>query len=94
MLFVLFVLALEMNEKAKINIAEAAFMVYGLGFVVEKLAAMQEHGIRVYSANVSQGSSHPLQELIKAVALEWFRHRLCNSIPYLRLPEDVRCQLG
>lgn len=53
MLFVLFVVALEMNEKANINMAEAAFMIYGLGFVVEKLAAMQEHGIRVYSANVS-----------------------------------------
>ncbi|KAF8596769.1 hypothetical protein BDV93DRAFT_479992 [Ceratobasidium sp. AG-I] len=55
MLFVLFVLALEMNEKANINIFEAAFMVYGLGFVVEKLAAMQEHGIRVYSANLWNG---------------------------------------
>jgi hypothetical protein len=43
---------LELNEKSNINLAEALFMIYGLGFVVEKLAAMQEHGIRVYTANV------------------------------------------
>src|SRR5438105_2357444 len=56
-LFVLFVIALEMNEKSTINTAEGIFMIYALGFVVEKLAAMQEHGIRVYSANVSRYTS-------------------------------------
>ncbi|KAG8705209.1 hypothetical protein FRC12_004220 [Ceratobasidium sp. 428] len=54
-LFILFVLALEMNEKSTINTFEGIFMIYGLGFVVEKLAAMQEHGIRVYSANLWNG---------------------------------------
>jgi hypothetical protein len=49
---VLFVVALELNEKSTINMPEGLFMIYGLGFVVEKLAAMQEHGIRVYSSNV------------------------------------------
>jgi hypothetical protein len=49
----LFVVALELNEKSNINTAESIFMIYALGFVVEKLAAMQEHGLRVYSANVS-----------------------------------------
>ncbi|KAG9127230.1 hypothetical protein FRC07_000101 [Ceratobasidium sp. 392] len=54
-LFILFVIALEMNEKSNIILSEGAFMIYGLGFVVEKLAAMQEHGIRVYSANLWNG---------------------------------------
>ncbi|QRW02809.1 hypothetical protein RhiLY_01808 [Ceratobasidium sp. AG-Ba] len=54
-LFVLFVVALELNEKSIINTAEGLFMIYALGFVVEKLAAMQEHGIRVYSANLWNG---------------------------------------
>ncbi|ELU44278.1 hypothetical protein AG1IA_01685 [Rhizoctonia solani AG-1 IA] len=52
LLFVLFVVALELNEKSTINMPEGLFMIYGLGFVIEKLAAMQEHGIRVYSSNV------------------------------------------
>jgi hypothetical protein len=47
-LFVLFVFALETNEERRINISEAAFMIYGLGFALEKVAAMQEHGMRVY----------------------------------------------
>ncbi|KAG8691753.1 hypothetical protein FRC11_010624 [Ceratobasidium sp. 423] len=54
-LFVLFVVALELNEKSTINVTEGLFMIYGLGFVVEKLAAMQEHGIRVYTANLWNG---------------------------------------
>ncbi|CAE6428982.1 unnamed protein product [Rhizoctonia solani] len=55
LLFILFVVALELNEKSMINMPEGLFMIYGLGFVVEKLAAMQEHGIRVYSANLWNG---------------------------------------
>ncbi|CAE6462062.1 unnamed protein product [Rhizoctonia solani] len=55
LLFVLFVVALELNEKSTINMPEGLFMIYGLGFVVEKLAAMQEHGIRVYSSNLWNG---------------------------------------
>lgn len=82
-----------MNEKANINTAEAIFMVYGLGFVVEKLAAMQEHGIRVYSANVSTLQSLA-SETDLSVALEWFRYRLCNCIFDLRLPEAVWRELG
>ncbi|KAJ1306575.1 hypothetical protein OPQ81_007576 [Rhizoctonia solani] len=54
-LFILYVIALELNEKATINMPEGLFMIYGLGFVVEKLAAMQEHGIRVYTANLWNG---------------------------------------
>jgi len=43
---VLFVVALELNERDRINPAEMIFMIYGLGFTLEKIAAMQEHGIR------------------------------------------------
>lgn len=35
-----------MNERHRINIAETIFMVYALGFTLERLAAMQEHGIK------------------------------------------------
>lgn len=44
-LFVLFVVAIEMNELDSLNPAEIIFMVYALGFALEKVAAMQEHGI-------------------------------------------------
>ncbi|KAF8548945.1 hypothetical protein OG21DRAFT_1606680 [Imleria badia] len=47
-LFILFVIAIEMNERHRINTAETIFMVYALGFTLERLAAMQEHGIKVY----------------------------------------------
>ncbi|KAL4078596.1 hypothetical protein V8B97DRAFT_1865175 [Scleroderma yunnanense] len=47
-LFILFVIAIETNESQFINTPELIFMIYGLGFTLEKLAAMQEHGIKVY----------------------------------------------
>ncbi|KAF7308776.1 hypothetical protein MKEN_01076800 [Mycena kentingensis (nom. inval.)] len=47
-LFILFIVAIEMNELNRINSAEMLFMVYALGFTLEKVAAMQEHGIKVY----------------------------------------------
>uniref|UniRef100_A0A0W0FZM0 Putative receptor-activated Ca2+permeable cation channel n=1 Tax=Moniliophthora roreri TaxID=221103 RepID=A0A0W0FZM0_MONRR len=47
-LFVLFILAIEMNETDRLNESEIFFMVYALGFTLEKVAAMQEHGIKVY----------------------------------------------
>jgi hypothetical protein len=34
-----------MNERDTINTAEILFMAYALGFTLEKVAAMQEHGI-------------------------------------------------
>ena len=37
---------MELNERDHINAWEVAFMVYSLGFSLEKGAAMQEHGIR------------------------------------------------
>jgi hypothetical protein len=47
-LFVLFIWALEKNEEMYLNVPELAFMVYAFGFALEKVASMQEHGIRVY----------------------------------------------
>jgi hypothetical protein len=45
-LFILFVVAVELNERDCLNMWEIAFMVYSLGFSLDKMAAMQEHGIR------------------------------------------------
>ncbi|KAK7012208.1 hypothetical protein R3P38DRAFT_3019877 [Favolaschia claudopus] len=47
-LFVLFIIAMETNELQRINFWEGFFMIYALGFTLEKIAAMQEHGIKVY----------------------------------------------
>ncbi|KAJ7155368.1 receptor-activated Ca2+-permeable cation channel [Mycena crocata] len=47
-LFILFIVAIEMNEQKHINFPEMLFMIYALGFTLEKVAAMQEHGIKVY----------------------------------------------
>ncbi|KAJ7247668.1 hypothetical protein B0H12DRAFT_1124984 [Mycena haematopus] len=47
-LFILFVIGMEFSELKRINFSEALFMIYALGFTLEKVAAMQEHGIRVY----------------------------------------------
>ncbi|TFK79738.1 hypothetical protein K466DRAFT_667994 [Polyporus arcularius HHB13444] len=47
-LFLLFVCAIEFSVYDKINFTEIVFMVYALGFTLEKVAAMQEHGIKVY----------------------------------------------
>ncbi|KAH9038123.1 hypothetical protein EDB85DRAFT_2196118 [Lactarius pseudohatsudake] len=45
-LFILFVITVELNEVDRLNAWEVAFMIYSLGFSFEKAAAMQEHGIR------------------------------------------------
>jgi hypothetical protein len=45
---VLFIWALEKNEEMYINAPELMFMIYSFGFALEKVASMQEHGIRVY----------------------------------------------
>ena len=45
-LFILFILAIELNEVDRINAAELVFIIYTLGFTLEKFAAMQEHGLR------------------------------------------------
>ncbi|KZT59024.1 hypothetical protein CALCODRAFT_523414 [Calocera cornea HHB12733] len=45
-LFILFIIALEGAEVDSLNIYEASFMVSSTGFTLEKLAAMQEHGLK------------------------------------------------
>jgi hypothetical protein len=45
-LFILFVVAIEFAEKERLITAEILFMVYALGFTLEKVAAMQEHGMQ------------------------------------------------
>ena len=45
-LFVLFFVALEFSERSRLNAAELCFMIFALGFALEKVAAMQEHGIK------------------------------------------------
>ncbi|TDL23602.1 hypothetical protein BD410DRAFT_695500, partial [Rickenella mellea] len=47
-LFLLFILTLEYSELDRFNWIELSFIIYALGFSLEKVAAMQEHGIRVY----------------------------------------------
>lgn len=47
-LFILFAINIESNRIDSINIPETLFMIYGLGFSLEKIAAMQEHGIGVF----------------------------------------------
>jgi hypothetical protein len=82
-LFVLFVLALEFNERDRINIAETAFMIFALGFTLEKVAAMQEHGIN--------GSWHrpcPSQNLLANPSFSVFQRnmgRLKRSLCHRRL---------
>jgi hypothetical protein len=39
-------LAIEWKKRDEINVVEAIFMVYATGFALEKVAAMQEHGIK------------------------------------------------
>jgi hypothetical protein len=43
---VLFAVAVELNEVDRVNAWEVAFMIYSTGFSLEKVAAMQEHGMR------------------------------------------------
>ncbi len=44
-LFILFITAIEFAKKDRLITAEICFMIYALGFTLEKIAAMQEHGI-------------------------------------------------
>ena len=41
----LFIVAIEYNNIKRINTAELAFMTYASGFTLERIAAMQEHGL-------------------------------------------------
>ena len=45
-LFILFLFAIELNDLHNLNTSEVVFLIYGLGFTLEKFAAMQEHGVK------------------------------------------------
>lgn len=70
-LFILFVVALEFNERDRVNVPETIFMVYALGFTLEKVAAMQEHGIK--------GISCPSNVSMKILFLTLFIHSLLQG---------------
>ncbi|EJD47954.1 hypothetical protein AURDEDRAFT_113224 [Auricularia subglabra TFB-10046 SS5] len=48
LLFILFIAALENNNVGYLTNSEIVFMIYAFGFSLEKVATMQEHGLRVY----------------------------------------------
>ncbi|GHJ86400.1 hypothetical protein NliqN6_2802 [Naganishia liquefaciens] len=54
-LFVLYVLAIEGLNTDRFNWREMLFIVYAMGFSLDKLAAMREHGLRVFAANLWNG---------------------------------------
>ncbi|TIB78349.1 hypothetical protein E3Q22_02646 [Wallemia mellicola] len=43
------------NEQHSLNVIEIGFIFYALGFTLDKLASTQEHGWKVYSANLWNG---------------------------------------
>ena len=58
-LFIFFILAIELNELDRLNIWEVIFMIYSLGFSLEKVAAMQEHGIKGFVLRLCTPHSSP-----------------------------------
>ncbi|KAG8904106.1 hypothetical protein FRB99_002225 [Tulasnella sp. 403] len=52
-LFILYVTALEGYDRNRVNLAEGTFILYASGFTLDKVAAMQEHGMKVFSANLT-----------------------------------------
>ncbi|KAI0050965.1 hypothetical protein FA95DRAFT_1554998 [Auriscalpium vulgare] len=54
-LFIFFVIAIELNEIDRLNTWEVLFMVFALGFSLEKVAALQEHGVKVYVTGTWNG---------------------------------------
>lgn len=57
-LFILFVTAIEFAKKDRLITAEIFFMIYALGFTLEKIAAMQEHGIHGSSEIITFSQIH------------------------------------
>jgi hypothetical protein len=53
-LFILFIIAIEYHELEFLNVPEILFMVYALGFGLEKIAAMQEHGVKGLSRSSTE----------------------------------------
>ncbi|ODN80904.1 hypothetical protein L202_03030 [Cryptococcus amylolentus CBS 6039] len=54
-LFILYVVAIEGLEEDKIIGREWAFIVYAMAFSLDKLAAIREHGLKVFSSSLVNG---------------------------------------
>ncbi|GFZ47257.1 hypothetical protein JCM24511_05000 [Saitozyma sp. JCM 24511] len=54
-LFVLYVTAMEGIEGDRLNAKEMAFIIYALSFSLDKLAAVREHGLKVFSSSLVNG---------------------------------------
>jgi len=84
-LFVLFIVAIEMNERHRLNPWEVVFMVYGLGFALEKAAAMQEHGIKVFFKGTWNGfdlafvTAYYIYAFLRVYGVVW-RHHWAQSL--------------
>ncbi|KAL7421096.1 hypothetical protein Q5752_003980 [Cryptotrichosporon argae] len=54
-LFMLYVIAIEGLETDVINWREICFIIYALAFSLDKLAAVREHGLKVFSSSLVNG---------------------------------------
>ncbi|KLT45208.1 hypothetical protein CC85DRAFT_299674 [Cutaneotrichosporon oleaginosum] len=54
-LFLLYCLTIERLDPGYINMYEAVFIVYALAFSLDKLAAIREHGLKVFASSMVNG---------------------------------------
>ncbi|OCF56114.1 hypothetical protein L486_06055 [Kwoniella mangroviensis CBS 10435] len=54
-LFTLYVIAIEGLDANRLNGRELAFIIYALAFSLDKLAAIREHGLKVFSSSLVNG---------------------------------------
>nr|XP_019010032.1 uncharacterized protein I206_05594 [Kwoniella pini CBS 10737]OCF48813.1 hypothetical protein I206_05594 [Kwoniella pini CBS 10737] len=54
-LFTLYIVAIEGLQEDKLNGRELAFIIYALAFSLDKLAAIREHGLKVFSSSLVNG---------------------------------------
>ncbi|WVR08864.1 hypothetical protein IAU60_005923 [Kwoniella sp. DSM 27419] len=54
-LFTLYVIAIEGLDEKRLNGRELCFIVYALAFSLDKLAAIREHGLKVFSSSLVNG---------------------------------------
>ncbi|WWC90990.1 uncharacterized protein L201_005929 [Kwoniella dendrophila CBS 6074] len=54
-LFTLYVIAIEGLDETRLNKRELCFIVYALAFSLDKLAAIREHGLKVFSSSLVNG---------------------------------------
>ncbi|PPQ76669.1 hypothetical protein CVT24_011914 [Panaeolus cyanescens] len=82
-LFILFIIAIEFNERNRLNAAELAFMIYALGFTLEKIAAMQEHGIKVYFKGTWNGFDLAFKFWARKLGVDFLALIACLMFPRL-----------